>query len=1024
MATNTATYNFLLPTVGGDTNLWGGYLNTNIQAYEDLLDGTTPVTGIDINSGSIDGTPIGAGAASTGAFTTVAATSYTGDGSALTGILPLSGGTMTGSVSFPDNATISLGAGDDLQMLHTGAVSSIDNYVGNLFIRNFADDGLVTFQSDDGIGGVANYIILNGATGAVSLYHNGSEKLLTTSGGVSVTGTVTAAIFQGSGASLTGVLPLAGGTMTGNLDLVDNIRARFGTGNDLQIFHTGATAAIDNSAGELLIRNTATDGVTKLQSDNGSGALANYFIADGATGEATMHHYGDEKLATKVGGVDVTGTLTATGALIGHDSVRNTANATLGAAMGLGKVFWMEGLAYINETGGTACDDISVADVSPSPYGPCTVFHFGAVGDGTTDDTVAIQAAVDYVKLTGSPKRLNFGFSHLISASIDMGSVGGERMEVVGGNNIAACEIIVNYTGYGSGATAGAAFQVGDPDAPAYQTAISINGFLFSDGPSITRSPIGIQCASLAQSRIDNVTFGSWSNVNIDLLTPQNVRGHNITTFGGGLSFPHLDTTGITVTQSGTTLTASASVFAASQVGKTIAIWGTGASTYRRKAKITAYTNATTVTVDQSVTDATARRVLFGSPGGAMTSGSGTLTSDVGCFTTDHVGLTICVRGAGEEGGIYRGKITSYTSTTIVGLDTLAETTVSNQEFGAPAVFMWSDPDFGNGASDVRITALQIENHKGIGLAVSDVDNVHLEGKIHSNQTIVSDDDYSISAIWASRWAGSFQGGIDAQYLGEARMVIGELTKSLHMPSIHTRLADNDTILLAGAYFPTYEGAKIVLGDVATAGGSATETIIGGLLRDATSTAAYTLNGTFSQGEYDATVNFLSRGAYADDDGIVKAEGIQLVSSDVLKYYKEGTSFTPTVSDAATSGNLATGTFGGVYTLAGNIITVKMRLLNIDTTGLTAGSSLYLGGMPYGIKAGLTNFSVGTCRLNDITTTAYSIVPFLDNGDDSILLYENLTGATGATIKVSDLSSGVSDIWMDITYEVDPADLP
>ena len=71
MATNTTTYSFQKPTVGGDEDAWGGYLNGNWDSIDDLLDGTTPVTGIDINSGSIDGTPIGAASASTGNFSTL-----------------------------------------------------------------------------------------------------------------------------------------------------------------------------------------------------------------------------------------------------------------------------------------------------------------------------------------------------------------------------------------------------------------------------------------------------------------------------------------------------------------------------------------------------------------------------------------------------------------------------------------------------------------------------------------------------------------------------------------------------------------------------------------------------------------------------------------------------------------------------------------------------------------------------------------------------------------------------------------
>ena len=71
MPTTTTTYSFNKPTVGGDEDAWGGYLNGNWDSIDDLLDGTTPVTGIDINSGAIDGTTIGATSASTGNFTTL-----------------------------------------------------------------------------------------------------------------------------------------------------------------------------------------------------------------------------------------------------------------------------------------------------------------------------------------------------------------------------------------------------------------------------------------------------------------------------------------------------------------------------------------------------------------------------------------------------------------------------------------------------------------------------------------------------------------------------------------------------------------------------------------------------------------------------------------------------------------------------------------------------------------------------------------------------------------------------------------
>lgn len=71
MVTTTTTYSFKKPTVADDEDVWGGYLNETIDLIDDVLDGTTPVTGIDINSGTIDNVVIGGTTAAAGSFTSV-----------------------------------------------------------------------------------------------------------------------------------------------------------------------------------------------------------------------------------------------------------------------------------------------------------------------------------------------------------------------------------------------------------------------------------------------------------------------------------------------------------------------------------------------------------------------------------------------------------------------------------------------------------------------------------------------------------------------------------------------------------------------------------------------------------------------------------------------------------------------------------------------------------------------------------------------------------------------------------------
>ena len=103
--------------------------------------------------------------------------------------------------------------------------------------------------------------------------------------------------------------------VNGNVSLGDNDQLRFGAGDDLVIEHTGGLAGIRNYTGHMYIRNFAEDSDVRILSDDGSGGNADYFRADGSTGEAQLFYYGAEKLNTKSTGVDVTGALDVSGAL-------------------------------------------------------------------------------------------------------------------------------------------------------------------------------------------------------------------------------------------------------------------------------------------------------------------------------------------------------------------------------------------------------------------------------------------------------------------------------------------------------------------------------------------------------------------------------------------------------------------------------------------------------------------------------------------------------------------------------------
>jgi len=214
MPTNTTTYSFQKPVVGADEDSWGGYLNSNWDKVDDLFDGTSAITGIDINSGTIDGTVIGGSSSAAITGTTITGTSFV----------------SSGDMTFGDNDKAIFGAGSDLEVYHDGANSRIlENGTGFLAIGT--NGGEISLRGDS----FNDYMLKAEQNSAVTLYHNALPKLATTATGVDITGTLTSdglTVEDADGATIriqSSDTSVDGGSL-GQLEFYSNDASTGGTG--------------------------------------------------------------------------------------------------------------------------------------------------------------------------------------------------------------------------------------------------------------------------------------------------------------------------------------------------------------------------------------------------------------------------------------------------------------------------------------------------------------------------------------------------------------------------------------------------------------------------------------------------------------------------------------------------------------------------------------------------------------------------------------------------------------------------
>jgi hypothetical protein len=154
----------------------------------------------------------------------------------------------------------------------------------------------------------------------------------------------------------------------GDLNFVDNVKATFGNGSDLQLYHDGFNSYVkDAGTGDLLVQGTQI----KLQDASGNDYLRGF-----TGGSVYLHHAGNNKFETTSTGVAVTGNAT----------FANNGKAIFGAGSDL-QVFH-DGSASIVYDNGTGPLNLQTNNS-----------NINIKGGGSASDTMAIFKSTEGVEL-------------------------------------------------------------------------------------------------------------------------------------------------------------------------------------------------------------------------------------------------------------------------------------------------------------------------------------------------------------------------------------------------------------------------------------------------------------------------------------------------------------------------------------------------------------------------------------------------------------------------------------------------
>lgn len=604
-----------------------------------------------------------------------------------------------------------------------------------------------------------------------------------------------------------------------------------------------------------------------------------------------------------------------------------------------------------------------------------TPMHFGAAGDGTTDDTAAVQAAVDWVKDNNGIIKLKQKH-YLITDTIDLfedRTSEFQREWGFEGDGIKVSSFVNGITDRSK--------AMFDAKGDGSRTWVRKSLKRFSvDSVDAGGTAVPFRLGATGTTFIEDVFGDSVPNTFIESDGMYNDRWKNITTYRAGVTLLYDDFSSATVTgtAASNTLTVSGYTATSALIGKLISVDG---GTYPGQYTVTAVPSATELTVTPALEGAYSAAGFTFVPQVDCTSGSPTVTADCDCFDSSMIGAKLCIRLTGSS-EVFYSEITAVPASNQVTFADNLPVTESGAYIASPVIALTGSI---NEQNDIILENLHIEDYSGVAMYLNDV----TKGRIHDFKThgysFTLDTQLSIGSIWMAKCEMTIDGLLESDARGPERIFVADQgARFARFSDLQCALKANAAIFTLNTF--TGNGC-VTAGTIAITGNSP---LYWTLADDPNTVPRFEILGVVeASGEGSAVIGYIP-------------ESVRLGAASERAMIFHG-SYTMTITDA--SGNTSPTSATVNYTRIGKLVTVFFdRLQNIDTTGLTGTDTIRIGlplqvGVAGSGSAHISNTASGTAPfyLRATPNETYATIRSSDAGSN--------------TLPVNGLTSGTSDLW-------------